>query len=60
MSATKAARAAKAAAELRRDRSGCLGRICRYYYNCPGGCGCGTHEPCKMAKRKTEGTKCEK
>ena len=60
MSAVKAARAAKAAAERRRDRAGCLGRMCRYYSTCPGGCGCGTHEPCELAKNKTKETKqCE-
>ena len=25
---------------------------CGFYYNCKGGCGCGTHEPCRLAKRK--------
>ena len=28
---------------------------CDYYYNCSGGCGCGTHQPCEHVKRKPTG-----
>lgn len=32
----------------------CSGK-CEVYYNCKGGCGCGTHEPCAHAIHKAKG-----